>query len=240
MTTQAEVVSELIAEIESVLDRFYRGDYIKFDPDVYRLLAMKSATFLQAKGVLLFFLPKLDELNKAYHKEDSDLFEGYEKLYPDRLKNYLEFMFDICKDIRKYQENHRIKRQRKKRITKAANELTSKVTYQKEDTKLKLTSIPPSEIVGSSAVLLYNTKYETVAYLSAKNGGTLTVKGTTVYGYDEGISSIKNIPKYHYLQDMMNGNRTYVSEIMARINRKPRHLTGRIGENTIIMRVFKT
>lgn len=69
------------------------------------------------------------------------------------------------------------------------------MTYQKEDTELKITSLSPAKLVGAKQALLYNTKHRTVCVYTAKPGQTLSVSGSSIRGADESKSYAKVVRK---------------------------------------------
>ena len=75
----------------------------------------------------------------------------------------------------------------KPRAKKAVSpeKLSAKFKYLKEFAELKLTSIPPAQLVGANEAWLYDTKKRKLIHVVAdSHAGTFTIKGSAVVGFD--------------------------------------------------------
>jgi hypothetical protein len=69
------------------------------------------------------------------------------------------------------------------------------VTYLKEDKALGLTSVSPARIVGAKRAFVYQTKYKIGMVFVAKEGGSLTIAGSSIRGFDSEKSFMRSIKK---------------------------------------------
>ena len=83
-------------------------------------------------------------------------------------------------------------------------ELIGKIKYKLQDEKLKLVSIDPKDILGANELWIYNTKNRKIGKYFASNidpkgmgrdGTGLSIKGTTITGFDEKLSIQKTLRK---------------------------------------------
>jgi hypothetical protein len=241
MSAAPEAISRIFEEIENRIDVFYNADYdinrVHFDKPLNLILAEADVGRRQAHVILRRYLPLLQEVyGVTYEPEkNQDLREGYEKMTEKQLKNYSQFLFDFCGQIKTYMDG---KPEKKKKKIKSATELTKLVQWQIIDSKLHIQSIHPSEIIGAQGLLCWNSKYSTIALFVAKPNEALSFNRTTLINFDEGKSVIKILDSA-LIPCMMTGNFNYVVEYVKKHPYTPRHLTGRIGPNTLLLRVFK-
>lgn len=106
------------------------------------------------------------------------------------------------------------------------------MTYQKEDTELKVTSLSPAKLVGAKKALLYNTKHRTVCVYAAKPGQTLSVSGSSIRGADESKSYSKVVRKP--AEFFAVANRMAAAELL---NSKPRNVGMHVSDTMLIVEV---
>ena len=109
--------------------------------------------------------------------------------------------------------------------------------YEKVNDKHKLSSVDPEKIFGSATVLLYNTKYGRVTYLEAVPLGILSLKGSSIIGFNKETTIWKACrdPK-----KLLNWSTKAKSKKSVRDLRGKQYIgNGRSNANTIILAVFK-
>ena len=95
----------------------------------------------------------------------------------------------------------------------------------------------PFFIIGSSEVWFYNTKYRRVGVYRAENG-TVSVKGTTIIGFDIKESKAFTLRKpEEFFKGLSMGKRA-LSNALKTLKTKPTQPNGRINEETIILGAF--
>ena len=241
MSASPQSISDILVEIETRLDVFYNANFdynaVSFNKPLTIILAEAGVGRRQAHAILQRYLPLLQEVYKVTYEpeKDAELTEAYGKRTKQQLKDYSQFVFDFCGEIRDYMA---AKPEKRKKKLKSAKDLTQLVQWQEMDSKLNLRSVNPSEVIGAKGLLCYNTKYQTVALFLAKPNEALSFNRTTLINFDEGKSLIKILDSA-LISRMMTGNFQYVIEYVKNHPYTPRHLTGRIGSNTLLLRVFK-
>jgi hypothetical protein len=133
-----------------------------------------------------------------------------------------------------------VKKPRKPRAKKIipAEKKVAKVQYMKEFPELGLKSIEPKEIIGKSALWYYDVRYQKLVVVRSTNG--LEVKGTTVI-FDDKISEAKKIGRKtkETLDLVLKGGKIVLKKVFENIKTGNIEVTGRLSENTILLRVEK-
>jgi len=107
----------------------------------------------------------------------------------------------------------------------------------REFAELNLKSVSPANIIGSSEVWFYNTKYRRVGVYRAE-GTTLAVKGTTIIGFDIKESKAFTLRKpEEFFKGLSLGKRALTAK-MKTLTTKPAVPNGRINEETILLGAF--
>lgn len=133
-----------------------------------------------------------------------------------------------------------VKKPRKPRAKKVipAEKKVAKVKYLKEFPELGLKSIEPKDIIGKTALWYYDVRYQKLVVV--RNADGLQVKGTTVI-FDEKISESKKIGRKtkETLDIVLKGGKVALKKIFENIKTGNIEVTGRLSENTILLKVEK-
>lgn len=230
-------IDNIIACIENELDTLYRTDY-QHTFDLYSFLQAENVKSSQVERITQYYAPLLAEVLAI--KDDPYLKEYYDHLKTPQKLSYVKFLTTMMEDLQRYGQNTKIvvvRRPRKKK-QKSAVQLTSAVQYKKEDNEFKLKSINPSDIVGADSVFLFNTKYRTLTRLVS--AGNMTIKGTTIFGFDEDLSATKTLRKPNeFLPKVLSSSKAGLKKIMDEIATKSVKATGRLNKEVIILKVTK-
>lgn len=236
-----EKCNELLSEVEYELDELYRNGYVsKFSMyDFLKAADVKPAAAKYLKGAYDALLQEIDLVIK---KKDKDLVEGYEKLKKKQLTDYFKFVKMLVDDTEKYFTNTSIAKPRKVRKSKPIDHqaMLKTFTYKQEDKELKLVSFPPVQIFDATSIWIYNCKYKKLTVLHAEDGKKLSVRGTTVVNVDLSKSTSKTIRKpTETIKSLMDSGKVPLRTFMDKLTTKPIEATGRINEETILLRCIK-
>lgn len=221
-------INETEADIEDILDIFYRSNYKPKQIDLFKILKETNARPNEVRSCVTKYKELLEEV--VEHRDD---------LIPKSKKNYIALLNNIIDDCNSYLSNNRnekklIRKPRKKKI-KSAEQLASKVQFKISDDMLKLTSVHPSKIIGSSEVWIYNTKYKRLSYLS----GSLNIKGTTIIGFDD-KSLTKTIRKPEInLAKLLDLSKISMLKQFKELKTKPIVANGRLNKDCLILKAHK-
>ena len=263
----AERVREIIAPVDEWLDRLITMPD-RFNPETYDLLEhfkKEKVAGVHARKIIEMYethykeLKDLLDLRKKNIKfveiteeEDNDsderqLLESYEDIGADivqknidaydRIFKACDYMIDVA--------NANRKPRKKKPISK--EKMVSKLQYCKQDTKYNLTSIDPKDVITAEQLWVFNTKTRKLGMYVAsvldprglnREGTGLSVKGTSIQGFDTAKSMQKTLrkPEEQLTEFIKCGpvkSKTFFSEIKS----MEIALTGRINSDTILLKV---
>ena len=153
----------------------------------------------------------------------------------------------LAEQLKQYAEEARNQKRTKtsKRVTSTrkgikigqAEKALKTFKYEKVNDQHKLSSVDPEKIFGAAVVLLYNTKYGRVTYLEAIPLGVLSLKGSSIIGFNKETTIWKACrdPK-----KLLNWKTKAKSKKSVKDLRGKQYIgNGRSNANTIILAVFK-
>lgn len=220
-----------IGDLEALLDA-------GMEFDVAAWMTENNIGPLVAKRIVEYYQPLSAELDAVLSGQDETLKEGYARHKKSTIKKKL----DIVQSILVVAGGQSVIRRKRKKKVRSASKIVSKVSYLKEHKEdgLSLTSVDTTNIVGAAQVWLYNVRYRTLTQLDAAGPEGMSVKGTTIQGFDEKASVTKKIRKPNQvLPSVLSGSKVALRKLMNGIRAKPGRLTGRMGKDTIILRTVK-
>ena len=230
--------SDLIGELEEELDVFFQEGVIQFDIKKWSL--EKGIKPQVAKRIVEHFRPQYEEIVEAQEGKDAELAEAYShwrkpvlKIMGLFIKRIVDHMIEVDS------AGQAIRKPRKKKV-KPASVLVSKLKYKTEDTELNISSIDPKGIIGASQLWVINTKTRNLSvYHSVGNSG-LSVRGTTITGYDTDASITKKVRKpREVLPQVLTLAKVPLRNVMKDLTTAEQKATGRINEDTILLRTIK-
>lgn len=231
-----EKAHELAGEIEGAIDDFIINKTSDFSTKNYLLANNVSAPI--AKRIGDFYVRTAAELREAIAGDDKQLVEGYSNFTKRELKKFAEFVEGIISDCTQMVQTAKVNRAPRKRKEKPASVQVAKLKYLKEFAELKLKSAKPETIIGSTEVWYYNTKYKHIGVYKGENGNTLSVKGTTIIGFDVKESKRMTLRKpEEFFKGLSLGKRALNSAIKT-LKTKPATPNGRFNEETILLGAF--
>jgi hypothetical protein len=229
-------VNELINDIEQMIDE--ESESLS---GFYEWLKNKSAKPTDVRGVMEYYAGWFAELAEASERNaDPQLKEAYAYLTKKQLKERVDLFSGIIADCESYLSNSRKSVVRKPRKTKpkTADKLVGKLKFQKEHTELKIVSVDPTKIIGARELWVFNTKYNVLAHYVSEQG--LSVKGTTLQGFNEEGSQQKKLRKPADILPLITGSTAKAAErAFENLKTKEASTNGRINEFTVILRAIK-
>ena len=189
-------------------------------------------------------LKKMDE-----HTQDqwAQLKEGYAHLKKADIKAFttaiqelmtaLDFVIDSAKATRK---------PRKPKVY-SADKLVAKLKYCVTDDKFKLASVSPDQIIKANELWVFNIKTRKLGKYVAQNidpkgmgrdGTGLSVKGTTIIGFDETKSIQKTLRKpADQIKDFKSAGKVKLRTFLDDIKTTDTKLNGRCNPETVLLKV---
>ena len=267
-TIQERIRDQAYVQSEAI-DEWLEGwitDPKSFDPKGFNFkvhFQKMGVTQAHARKLKTFYVDALTDFDdleryptagqlKKMSEHDADMWlqlkEGYGHFKKADVKNYriainelliaLDFVIDTAKATRK---------PRKPKVY-SADKLVAKLKYLKVDDKYKLASINPTEVVGASELWVFNTKTRKLGkYISSnidpkgmkRDGSGLSVKGTTIIGFDEKLSIQKTLRKpEEQLKEFKAAGKVKLRTFLEEIKTTDTKLNGRSNLETVLLKVI--
>ncbi len=230
--------NEVIGEIEGVVDDVFHG---KAGTSIYDMLTTAKVPQAQVGKIRVVFQKQYNEFMDAISGTDEQLREGYSRFVKNKglQKTITEFYATLNADLDAYVQVK--KTTKKSRVKKVASKdkIVSKIKYMATSNELKLASISPVDIIGAKELWVYDTKYRKLTkYVADPLLGPLTVKGTSVVGFDESASITKMLRKpAEQLGAFVKASKVALRTFMKDIRTTETKPTGRINEHILLLKV---
>ena len=224
--------SDVIGELEELIDQ--QG----YTVDVYDWLTKKQVAPMLARRVREFFKPVADEaLEVVGRSPDPQLVEGYARYSKAQLRRRSAFYQKLLEDCDRFADVAKKQKAPRKKKPLTTEKVLKNLKFQKESKEFKVVSINPEKIVGAQELWTFNTKYRTLSFFQALDRGGLSVKGTTMVGYDESLSKGYRVGRRteESVGVILKGGKRAVSKMLEGL--KECTLQHRCNENTILLRV---
>lgn len=231
--------SVILAEILNIEEKMISSRFKESGQEALNILKRE-----ETKGVHCKFIK--DELGTMIKEiesssKDVDLKEAYSVFKKPELKKYLNWLKSLVTECDlKIANMSRTRKPRKKRV-RSAEDVAKRAQIQESFSELNLKSMPASSIVGSSSVVLFNTKTKELQLLSSFPGQELTIKGTTIFNFDPSSSTKKKVRKMDVIKTSFSKKITItkVRELIEKTLRTKSSVpNGRLNKYTMILSVF--
>lgn len=228
----AEKTSELIGELEGYYDEIDTNS-VKF----YEWFGNNNVVQNQLVKYENVFQKRKAELEEAVRKADPQLVEGYKHYKSADFKKRIKWIDDLLAAIEQYRG---VKKAAKKaRVKKAPSKekIVSKLKFAKENKPLKIVSINPADIIGASELWIYNVKTRKLGKYLAASYQTLSVKGTSIVGFDADKSISKTLRKpEEQLKEFAKAGKVALRTFLKDIKAVETKLNGRIGVDILLLK----
>jgi hypothetical protein len=245
-------------DIEEFIDSFDNTTKMLKEFDPYKLLIREQAKANHAKIILNQYKPVVDELDellnppKRMNERQKDFYEqlkeGYSYLTKPEIKVMYKMYLSIVEACDMIIAKAKATRTPRKKKPVSAEKQVAKFKYMKQHVDTKTVSMNPVDIVGAQAVLVYNAKNRKLGIYYASNidpkglgreGSGLSVKGTTIQGFDEKNSVQKTLRKpAEQLSTFKKITKRSLQKEFGAINSVETKMNGRFNDNSLIIKVF--
>ena len=234
----AMVASEFDGFIDKFLSSPKSHDVSKFDP--YSVMLNNGIKMAHARWIIKFYENDYNDVKLAVNGGDKDIVEAYSFLNKTELKKLLKIYERILSSANMIIESSSANRKPRKKKRPDLTKMISKLKYKKEDPSLSLVSINPIEIIGAKVLWVYNTKTRKIGKYIAADYDGLSVKGTSIKGFDPEKSIEKTLRKpQEQLKEFKKAGKVKLRKFMDEIKTIDIKLKGRINEHHILLRVDK-
>ena len=235
-----EASFKMTEEIEDALENFSQ-DPESFDPKAFKvmnLLRGKDAKAAHARIIKDFYQRQHDEYLDLQEGKDEQLKEGYSHLTKAQVKKIVAFYHEILSACDMLAQEAKINRKPRKAKVVPKDKIVAKLKFKKTDEPLKLVSINPADIIGSKELWIFNTKTRKLGKYVANEYMELSVKGTSITGFNENTSIQKTIRKpEEKLKEFKAAGKVALRKFLDDINATDTKMNGRINEDVILLKV---
>jgi hypothetical protein len=228
--------TELIADLEDEVDTFILTGTNDFDIKAW--FAKNEVKAQVAKRIKEYYEPIYAEIYDNRKATDSEIKEAYSHWKKSELKSYMNFLKEIVSIAESISSAVKTSpRKARKKKVKPAAVLVSKMKFKKKNEKIE--SAPPADIIGSSQIWVFNDKSKVLTVFNALGEG-MSVKGSTITGFDDKTSVSKTLRKPDVvIPQIGNAGKVVLRNLMATIKTKEKPAKGRINTDTLIVRIIK-
>lgn len=233
----AEKTAEVIGEIEGEVDNVFakKPTTIK----VYDYLSAKGVAQSQIGKIRTHFLKQIEELTEAVKGDEPQIKEAYSHLKKADYKRIGDWYVKLLADLDHYTALKKVARKAKAPRAVSKDKIVAKVKFMKESKELKLVSVNPVDVIGATAVWVYHAKYRKLGrYVADSHTQTLSIKGTSIQGYDTSKSTAKTLRKpAEQLAAFMKCGKVQLRTFLANIKAVETKLNGRLNAEILILKV---
>jgi hypothetical protein len=227
----------LAAEIDGEIDDFILNDRRSvFSAKNFLLTNLVAGAI--AKRIGDMYVPLVQELRDAYDGNDDQLVEGYSHLSRRELKRFIDFVDGIVTDCNQMVQTSKANRSPRKRKEVPALKQVAKLKMLKEFADLGLKSALPTTIIGSTEVWFYNTKRRRIGVYKGENGNPLSVKRSSIIGFDVKESKSYSLRKPEEFFKSLTLNKRGLTAALKLLKTKPSSLNGRFNTDIILLGAF--
>jgi len=236
-----EKVSECAGELEGMFDDFITAG-AKMSAEWKPMSQIRGMNISpnMVGNIANIWKIKLAEFEEVLEGKDADLVEGYGHLNKNQIKQCVKFIEQVIADCGSYVQLKKVERKPRAKKAVSPEKLSAKFKYLKEFAELKLTSIAPAQLVGSSEAWLYDTKKRKLIHVVAdSHAGTFSVKGSAVVGFDPTTTVQKTLRKpAEQLKELLAGGKPAARKVFKDIKATEIKFNGRGNENIVILKAW--
>lgn len=232
-----EKASECIGELEGLLDEYTLSKFTS-NPKPYGVMHTLNIKGVHTNRILEHWKRIRAEYDTVLTTEDELIKEGYSNFSKTEIKKIVGFCDSIITDCMKVVDEANKSRKPRQRKQKTPEQLVSKLKYL--DKHEALVSENPKDIIGAIQLWVYNTKSRKLGCYNVEDASGLSVKGSSIIGFNESKSTQKKLRKPEVtLPEILKGGKVYLRTALDDIKAVPATLNGRLNTDTILLRIIK-
>lgn len=187
------------------------------------------------------FQGRLDFMLEVKAGKDPDLNEAYATYTKKYIDLWIQWYTMIVTDLADFKRAKIATRKVRIRKPPTPDKLVRKMKYLKDFPELGLTSIKPTEIVHATQVWVYNVKTRKLGVYNASDmDKEMTVKGSTILGWDPKTSVAKTLRKpAEQLKAFQESGKVQLRTFLGKIKATEIKLTGRINEQVVLLKATR-
>ena len=227
----SEFIGELLGAIDDGLPKGW---------SCYEYLKKNKATPLQAGAVAKRLLGQVEELIEALENPDDQLKEAYSRYTKKEMNAMLDLYSGIVIDADRYADTNKKIRSPRKKKAPSVEKLLKTFKYSRGVDKFKIASIDPAKLIGAQELYMFNSKNNLLTVLKAQDRAGLSVKGTTIIGYDTKTSYCKTIGRktQEVIDQVLKSGKVALRKLQD--DKSKPVTTTRTNESTVLLKAERT
>ena len=234
-----ERVSQCMGELEGMFDDFIQdGAKLGAKHSPMALMRRMNVSPNMIGIIREVWESHMAEFVETMEGRDRDLVEGYGHLTKQQLKSLIRFCEAVINDCNSYVQLKKVERKPRTKKPVSPEKLTRSFKYLKEFSELELRSEPVTKLVGASEAWMYDTvKRKLIHVVADSHAGSLSVKGSSVIGFDPLQTLQKTLRKpAEQLRYMISAGAPAARKFFKEIKSTEIKWNGRGNENLVILR----
>lgn len=232
---QNKIGNTIMQDLLDLEDQWIEGE--KASIDVYALFTkygLGGSATLPVREVIEGWLLDYED---AYHKRCEQAVEGYSHLKRPELNRRINECNAMLADLERVKSATKAKRKISSIKTPSLDKQIAKVKWRKDDKDFKIVSINPAAIIGKNTLYVFNVKYKKLSVYYTQAGAGFVIKGTTIQNYDKTSSITWALRKpLDVLPKVISSTPKQVEKLLKELTTKPSKPTGRLNEETVLLR----
>lgn len=237
-----ETAIRMAEDIDEAIEQFYTNPD-KFDQkslNILNNLKAKQVKPAHARIIKEFYNLEFSEISDLLSNSSFELKEAYSHWNKKQIKTFAAFHKEIQDACNMLMQEAKVNRKPRTKKPVAKDKIVAKLNYKKTDETLKLVSVNPVDIIGAKELWCFDTKTRKLfRYIADDMEGPLTVKGTSVIGFNTTKSIGKTLRKpAEQLSELKKSGKVALRSFLDNINAVEVKANGRINSNQILFRVI--
>lgn len=237
----AEKAAECAGEIDGKFDDFITTQEFKGEPKAVELLTQFNIQPAHVKTITALAEKRVKEYEELLTTKDSQLLEAYKHYGKRQITVVIKWWTQVIADCNSYGIIKKQSKAPRKKKAVTPEKVVSKLKYMKEFAELKLKSVEPTQILAATELWVYNTKNRKLGiYIVDQYAGALSVKNSTIVGFDAAASVQKTMRKpKDQLKDWASNGKPAAKKWFKGVRATETKLNGRISADIILLKAYK-
>lgn len=179
---------------------------------------------------------KIEDMQERDHAEQ--LLEAYKHLTKQQAQAYVTALQTLVGACALVVDASKATRKPRAKKAPSKEKLISKLKYKIKDENLQIASINPLEMISSTEIWIFNTKTRKLGkYVAAEDCQVMTVKGSSLIGFDENLSIQKTVRKPDQtLKEFKTAGKVKLRKFLDDIKTTETKLNGRFTSDIVILK----
>lgn len=183
---------------------------------------------------------RLAELEAVAKGKDADLAEGYGHFGKLQVRNLIKFAETVIADCGAYIQIKKVERKPRAKKAVSPEKIAARFKHLREFAELKLQGEPAARLVNATEAWLYDTaKRKLIHVVADTHVGSLTVKGSSIIGFDTAASVQKTLRKpAEQIKSVTSVGKPAARKAFKDIKATEVKFNGRGNDNLLILKCY--